>query len=112
VPPKRPDVQHAATVIDAAMRQGEIPGAVLKVRAGGTVMHEQAFGRRQFDRDVLLQRDDVSPRRPSRSRSSRPAFFSSVKPERWDSTIYSLGTSRSFVIPGSCSSTVCGMARW
>jgi len=61
VPPKRPGVQHANTIIDAAVRQGEIPGAVLQVRADGTVMHEQAFGRRQFDRDVLLQCDDVFP---------------------------------------------------
>lgn len=61
MPRKLPDIQPADTVIDAAVRQGEIPGAVLQVCAGGNVIHEQAFGRKQFDREVVLQRDDLFP---------------------------------------------------
>ena len=52
---------QADATIEAAVRRGEIPGAVLHVRAHGRVVHERAFGRQQIRRNTPVAPDDLFP---------------------------------------------------
>jgi len=49
----------ADQIVQAAVERGEIPGAVLHVRANGRIVHERAFGRRDVDEGSALRVEDV-----------------------------------------------------
>jgi len=51
----------ADRIIQAAVEQGEIPGAVLHVRSNGRVVHERAFGQRDVGEGCALRIDDIFP---------------------------------------------------
>ena len=63
----RPSPAHAAPaaeLIREAIAGGEIPGAVLHVRARGRVVHEEAFGQKRIEDGVALAPATSSPSRP------------------------------------------------
>ncbi len=51
----------AAELIREAIASGEIPGAVLHVRARGRVVHEEAFGQKRIEDGVALAPGDIFP---------------------------------------------------
>jgi CubicO group peptidase (beta-lactamase class C family) len=52
---------RAEAIVRDAVARREIPGAVLHVRAHGRVVHEQAFGLKHLEGDVVVTPDDIFP---------------------------------------------------
>ena len=53
--------QRVDAVVGDAIARGELPGAVLHVRARGRVLHEAAFGRASLDDDAPLTASHIFP---------------------------------------------------
>jgi CubicO group peptidase (beta-lactamase class C family) len=54
-------LHDAEQLVRTAVETGDLPGAVLHVRAQGRIVLERAFGRRRIDEDVPLRADDIFP---------------------------------------------------